>query len=167
MKIVVKKTLIALVLSCSMTNFGHAFDIDETVDDEIRKNYNSTQLIDDVGLQDNALEKKIESTATNINVDPNLPSLPTVTNKNTSSTKVSTTAQQYQPYKGGNIRIKSGTTFDVISSGTISDWQVKGNKVTFSLPKAKHGRDTQFLQVQLFKGKLLNLINLKYLAMED
>ena len=79
MKIVVKKTLIALVLSCSMTNFGHAFDIDETVDDEIRKNYNSTQLIDDVGLQDNALEKKIESTVTNINVDPNLPSLPTIT----------------------------------------------------------------------------------------
>ena len=40
MKTVVKNTLIILILACSCSNFGHAFDIDETVDDEIRKNYN-------------------------------------------------------------------------------------------------------------------------------
>ena len=40
---VVKYTLICLILGMTMPNFVHAFDIDETVDDEIRKNYNPTK----------------------------------------------------------------------------------------------------------------------------
>ena len=53
-------TLILLFLSMLMPNLGHAFDIDETVDDQIRKNYNPNQLVNDVGIN-NALEKNIQS----------------------------------------------------------------------------------------------------------
>ena len=71
MKTVVKSTLIILILACSCSNFGHAFDIDETVDDEIRKNYNPNQLIEDTGIKSNALEKKIQAEPIIETIDPN------------------------------------------------------------------------------------------------
>ena len=40
----VKKTLILLFFLFFSTNIGHAFDIDATVDDEIRKNFNPSKL---------------------------------------------------------------------------------------------------------------------------
>ena len=57
----VKKTLIMLTFLFTMPNFGHAFDIDATVDDEIRKNYNPTKLLEDTGIQDTALNKSLKS----------------------------------------------------------------------------------------------------------
>jgi len=40
MKLNVKNTLFVTILYLSMTNLGHALDLDVSVDDEIRKNYN-------------------------------------------------------------------------------------------------------------------------------
>ena len=73
MKKIVKNTLLSVILVLSMTNIGHAFDLDATVDDEIRKNYNPNKLIEDVGLKNNALNKNIIYDSPKI--DPNLPDL--------------------------------------------------------------------------------------------
>ena len=54
-------TLISIFFIMGMTNIGHAFDLDETVDDEIRKNYNPNKLIQDVGIDNSALNKKLKS----------------------------------------------------------------------------------------------------------
>jgi hypothetical protein len=153
MKKNVKKTLIAIFLACSTINLGQAFDIDETVDDEIRKNYNPAKLTNDVILQENALEKKIQSEPTVI-IDPNLPSLPEIT-KNNSQVKTNYSTPKYETYKGGNIRVKSGTTFLVRNNSTISDWQIKGTKVSFTLPKATHGKGFSIPAGTIFNGEIV------------
>lgn len=159
MKKDVKNTLILIFLACLLANSGHAFDIDETVDDEIRKNYNPNKLINDVGIKESALEKNIQADAVET-VDPNLPSLPNISKQN-SSNKTSgftkpTTITKYEPYKGGNIKIKSGTSFNVTSNGTIADWQVQGAKVSFTLPKAAHGRGYTIPVGTIFQGEIVD-----------
>ena len=42
-----KNAIIACLIFIMSTNFVQAFDLDMTVDDEIRKNYNSSKLVDD------------------------------------------------------------------------------------------------------------------------
>ena len=155
MKKNVKYTLIALILTCSTINFGHAFNIDETVDDEIRKNYNSSQLIKDVGIEDKALEKNIESKPS-VHIDPNLPALPNISKQPTSTTaKPIQPTVQYKPYTGGNTKIKGGTSFIVTSSNAISDWQARGTKVSFTLPKATHGRGFSIPAGTIFNGEII------------
>ena len=76
----VVKTLVLSLLYILSISLGHAFDIDETVDDEIRKNYNPTQLIDDVSTKETALDKKIQTTTNNIKTqEETLPELPNIT----------------------------------------------------------------------------------------
>ena len=150
----VKNTLILLILYLSITNFGHAFDIDETVDDEIRKKYNSSQLIEDVGIKNKALETKIQSIPNS--PDPNLPELPSIlkTKEHTVNTDTKPNIN-YTPYRGGNIKVSSGKTFNVISTSTISDWQRKGTKITFSLPKATHGKGYSIPAGTIFTGEII------------
>ena len=76
MRLNVKSTLIITLLYIASIQNGHAFNIDETVDDEIRKNYNPSQLIIDVSPKSSNFEKKIEQ-PTEI-IDENLPALPNI-----------------------------------------------------------------------------------------
>ena len=114
MKMIVKNTLIGLIFYLGMTNLGHAFDIDATVDDEIRKNYNPTKLIEDTGVSSNALQKNINSSKP-IPIDENLPALPNISKQNyqKKSSEIknnSITAPIITtPYTGGNIKVKKGT----------------------------------------------------------
>ena len=159
MKTIVKKTLIAVILACSCSNFGHAFDIDETVDDEIRKNYNPNQLIQDVGIKENALEKKFQAEPIVQPIDPSLPALPNITKnnntKNTNTIKPNQTITKYEPYTGGHIKVKSGSSFNVTSNTTIADWQTRGTRVSFTLPKATHGRGFSMPAGTIFQGEIV------------
>lgn len=94
-----------------------------TVDDDIRKNYNSSKLINDVGI---------------IQEDESLPALPSITKHE----KTNSTTQKNQNikspsldklYAGGNIKISKGNSFNVTNTSAISDWQTKGTKVKFKL----------------------------------
>ena len=121
----------------TMTNCGHAFDIDETVDDAIRKNYNPNKLIIDTNTVN--LEKNFSSKQ---NIDENLPELPSITGskstKKSSDVKSSTIIApptKVIPYTGGNVKIRQGTSFEVVNLNAISDWQAKGTTVTFRTPK--------------------------------
>lgn len=87
-----------------------AIDLDTTVDDEIRKNYNSDKLIDE-----------------------NLPELPKFLQQEQTKIKPDTTEvikQKLTPaaYRG---KIKKGTKIPVVNDSKISDWLRKGAKVTF------------------------------------
>jgi hypothetical protein len=158
MKKDVKNTLILIFLTCFFANSGHAFDIDETVDDEIRKNYNPNQLIQDTGINDTALDKKNQAVPIQT-IDPNLPSLPNITktstSKSTKTTKTISATQKYDPYKGGHIKVKGGTSFNVTSNVNIADWQSKGTKVSFTLPKATHGRGFSVPAGTVFQGEIV------------
>ena len=131
----VKKTLIAIILSLSMTNFGHALEFDATIDDEIRKNYNPNKLVNDTGVNNSALDKSLQADVMPPSVDINLPELPNITKTGTTTktpdVKTTVTTSKYTPYRGGNIRIKEGTSLDVISIDAISDWQTAGTQVKF------------------------------------
>lgn len=116
-----KTVYILLFLYITSLNFAHAFDLDMTVDDEIRKNYNSTKLIQD----------------TKINESSDLPELPSITKQNrynnTQTTQKPTPRQtiNYPISNQGNIKISQGTSFNVINVNKISDWQTKGTTVRF------------------------------------
>ncbi len=163
MKKNVKYTLIAIILACLCNNLGHAFDIDETVDDQIRKNYNPNQLVDDVGVSNTALEKNLNSNEKEIkNIDPNLPSLPTVSksqsqNKN-SDIKNNTIVSKTPPiiYKAGNTKVKAGTSFLANSNTTIADWQRKGTSIKFTTKKNLYGKNYMIPANTIFLGEIID-----------
>lgn len=149
-------TFLLLIL---LTSKGHAFDIDETVDDEIRKNYNPTQLIQDVKIKNTALDKNIQANPQKSNIEEQLPALPNIV-KQGSSTKQSDIKNniivtQTKPYTGGNIRVKAGTSFNVTNSATISDWQRQGTKVKFTTKSNTSGVYYNIPAGTVFYGEII------------
>lgn len=155
----VKNTLIIASLYIIFACQGHAFDIDATVDDEIRKNYNPNQLIEDVGVKKSALEKNIQSMPSKQSIDENLPSLPNITKYGVSTkqsdVKDDTIMVQSKIYTGGSIKVKSGTSFNVTSANTISDWQRKGTKVKFMTKGNTFGKNYTIPSGTVFQGEII------------
>lgn len=99
-----------------------AFDLDMTVDDDIRKNYNSSKLVKDTNTED--LEE--------------LPTLPDKLKNGTieenASQQTSNKVKNTMPsviIPQGNVKIHKGTTFNVVSVTKISDWQKAGTIIKF------------------------------------
>ena len=150
-----KKITFLLLILFLTTNFSHAFDLDETVDDTIRKNYNDTKLINDLGIKFSE-------------PDENLPDLPNIskTEKKTNATYKAVTTIEDLPtinttptpvYNGGTIKIKSGTTFVVKNSGKINDWLAKGNTVYFKSQKTVTGKGYTIPAGTSFIGKIVDV----------
>ena len=159
MRKIVRKTLIIATLYISSINFGHAFNIDETIDDEIRKNYNPSQLVQDVNINNSALNKNIQATKKNNNIDENLPALPNITKYGTSSAKSdiknNEITTKLKPYNGGHIKVKAGTSFNVINNAPISDWQRKGTKVRFKTKGNTFGKTYTIPNGTIFEGEII------------
>jgi len=157
----VKNTLIIALLYTIWACPAHAFDIDMTVDDEIRKNFNPNQLVKDTGIDeiidDTALEKKMEAQVKQI--DSNLPALPKIDGSITTSKpdvnedKI-VPITSYEKYVPGNKRIRAGSSFEVISNSAISDWQKKGTKVTFKTTKQIWGKRFTIPANTVFYGEI-------------
>ena len=147
------KALIIASLYIISTQNGHAFDIDATVDDEIRKNYNSTQLIQDTGIKNSALDKTIRDDIK----DENLPELPNITKQKNHSVvhDITDSRASYTPYTGGNIKVKSGTSFDVVNLTSVSDWQRKGTKITFKTKGNTFGKNYTIPAGTIFNGEII------------
>lgn len=127
-------------------NCAFAFDLDETVDDDIRKNYNAHQLVNDYG----------KSTG------DDLPELPAIiqNNNNTQSKNIShapskTTSLKPINYSSGNIKIKKGTTFDIVSSNAVSDWQQRGTRVKFVTKKQIYTKNITLPAWTVFSGEIV------------
>lgn len=92
-----------------------AFDLDMTVDDDIRKNYDSSKLQKDM------------------NVEEDLPTLPDISKYNQPepvTQKQEVKVPQYN-ISTGSVKIPDGTSFDVVSSTKLNDWMSKGSSVKF------------------------------------
>ncbi len=160
MKRIVGSTLIVASLYISSICAGHAFDIDETVDDEIRKNYNPAQLMKDVKGFDSALDMKLESISepkTSI-ADENLPSLPNISNKNNNVKQPDIPDIDIPStiYTAGTIRVKSGTSFNVVNTASISDWQRKGTIVKFKTKGNTYGKGFTIPSETVFIGEIID-----------
>ena len=122
-----KKIFSLFVATLLFSSHCFAFELDTSVDEEIRKNYNPSAL------------------------EQNLPALPktapsqSVTTKTTATTTNKTTPvvpkpqlvikkmdNDYKFDKSTAIRIKKGTKFRVKSNCVISDYQREGTRVSFS-----------------------------------
>lgn len=156
---IVHKTLIITAVYITSISFCHAFDMDMTVDDEIRKNYNPTKLIQDVNLDNSALDKNLKDTQPKQIQNSDLPALPSISKTEIfeSNTKTDNDTLPSKPYTGGNIKVKAGTSFDVVSSTAISDWQRKGTKVKFTLKSNKHGKGYTIPSGTVFLGEILEV----------
>lgn len=126
-------------------NHAFAFDLDMTVDDEIRKNYNSSKLIQDTGVEEsetlpalppnlkNEQLKRIENTTFN-NTQTKLPS------KNVTT---------------GKTKIRTGTSFKVVNTTKISDWQTKGTVVKFKTNMPVNARKYSIPTGTFFTGEVI------------
>lgn len=113
-----------LLIYCSL--HAHAFDLDMTVDDDIRKNYNSSKLINDT----NTYETEI------------LPELPERLKKETIDYKQSTKKESFSNENhqirkniGSTVKIPRGTSIDAVNCSKISDWQSRGTVLKFKTQK--------------------------------
>ena len=137
---IVTITLFILIL-CTCHVFS--FDLDMTVEDDIRKNYNSSQLLKDTNTCD--LDE--------------LPDLPDNL-KTKKTTTVKSEVKHVQPpktyvYYKGNIKISKGTSFNVVSTGKISDWQAKGATVKFKTTTPVYKRKYTIPAAAVFTGEVI------------
>lgn len=115
-----------ILLSCQSCL---AFDLDMTVDDDIRKNYNSGKLQHDMHTED---------------THESLPTLPDISKYNESAkneTQQTVKEEINVPAKepdytvpkalSGNIKIRKGTVINVVNSTKVNDWLAKGNTIKF------------------------------------
>lgn len=109
---------ILILIALLICRHAHAFDLDMTVDDDIRKNYNSSQLVKDTHTDD---------------TEEALPALPEI-----SKYKEPETTEKYTPTPTitttrGRTKIHKGSTFNVASTVKISDWLQRGSIVKFTV----------------------------------
>ena len=136
---IVTTTLFLLILCAS---HAKAFDLDMTVDDDIRKNYNPSKLVKDTQTED--LEPL-----------PDLPELLKNDKGNVSSNTPSSSIPQKQLVTTGNIKISKGTSFNVVNTGKISDWQTKGTTVKFKTTAPIHKRKYTIPTSTVFMGEII------------
>ncbi len=134
-----KKILILLLtlLGCSMPIF--AFELDTSVDDEIRKNYNSSKLEDEVlPALPNILSNPTPTSKPNYTSSTTTPKTSTGVPKTNIDTDYSTSANRTTTKitgVGGSdsytaIKIPRGTKFKVKSQTKLSDWNTAGARAT-------------------------------------
>ena len=158
MKLNVFFTIILIYFFTSFGNLGHAFDLDETIDDDIRKTYNPTKIVDDTAIKASSDSKQ---QAKAISQDEELPSLPEITKydntvkKSEPQVKYSAPQQQTVTYKRGNTRIHKGTTFEAVNSAAISDWQTRGTTVKFETKSPIYGKNYTLPAGTVFQGEIL------------
>ena len=128
---------------------AYCFDLDTTVDDDIRKNYNSSKLIEDTNTVD------FESL-------PALPENLKEINKETSAKKNKAGTQSsisYTPPKAvitnGNVKMRKGTSFNVVNISKISDWQKKGTTLKFKTTALINKRGYTLPVSTVFTGEII------------
>ena len=140
-KKILRNVIITLLFTIYCSNNVCAFDLDMTVDDEIRKNYNSSKLIDD----------------TNSGSMEQLPALPEYLKqdslKNVNQKAWTKTIEQ----KSFTTKITKGTSFNVINTHDISDWKAKGTTVTFKTKYPITKKKYIIPSGTVFKGEIIEV----------
>lgn len=122
-----------------------AFDLDMTVDDEIRKNYNSSKLVKDTGVEELETLPALPQNLKNEQINP----------KENASQNKTQTSLPAKIVTTGNTKIGSGTSFNVVSTTKISDWQTKGATVKFKTNTLIKKRKYSIPAGTVFTGEVL------------
>lgn len=143
-KIALRIVTITLFVQILCTWHAFAFDLDMTVEDDIRKNYNSSKLVNDTNTAD-------------LDELPELPAKLKGENPKSTSVKKTTvnSVPKTQVYTKGNIKIVKGTSIDVVNSTKISDWQTKGTVVRFKTPSTMYTKRYTIPASTLFTGEIV------------
>ena len=135
---------ITLFVQILCTWHAFAFDLDMTVEDDIRKNYNSSKLVKDTNTDEldelPELPDKLKQQKTEYSAD----------NKNTVIS-----APKIQIYEKGSKKIVKGTSVDVVNSTKISDWQTKGTVVKFKTPSVVYTKRYTIPAGTVFTGEIV------------
>lgn len=132
-------TLIGIIL-CAEHAF--CFDLDMTVEDDIRKNYNSSKLVNDAYIEEEGLPELPEKLKNNAN--------------NSVRTAQPKPVHHYPPANNfRNTKIKKGTTFKVFNVSQISDWQKRGTTVKFMNKKPINNKKYTIPASTVFIGEII------------
>lgn len=136
---IVTITLVLLILCASHVK---AFDLDETVDDDIRKNYNSSKLVKDTNTED------YEGL-------PDLPENLQIDNSSGQNEKRYSAPPLKKLTAFNNTKISKGTSFNVVNIGKISDWQRKGTTVKFKTTSVINKKGYTLPSSTVFLGEIV------------
>ena len=137
--------MFTLFITIYFTGHAFCFDLDLTVDDDIRKNYNSSKLVKDTKTEEESLPDlphKLKNEALEKNIEH--------ASKNNSYQKP---PEKY--LKTGNIKISKGKSFDVYSTVKISDWQRCGTRVSFKTKNPVYNRKYTIPASTVFSGEVI------------
>ncbi len=134
----IKKIIIMTILFSVSTIPCAALEFDVSVDEEIKKKYNSSKLEYDV-----------------------LPALPKVNDAAAPTTKLEFNTSSNLPeitkvQSNEGFKISAGTKFSVKSNLAISDWQSAGTKVSFTTVQPVYKKFVTIPAGTVFRGEIVN-----------
>ena len=132
----IKKIISLFIVTLLFSSHCFAFELDTSVDEEIRKNYNPSALEQNLpALPKTAPSQSTttKTTATTTNkTTPVVPKTQPVSQPSKPQLVIKKMDNDYKFDKSTAIRIKKGTKFRVKSNCVISDYQREGTRVSFT-----------------------------------
>lgn len=161
---IVKKFLSLFMTMILFTSYCFAFELDTSVDEEIRRNYNPSALEQNLPTlprtspnQFQSSTSKTTNTAGNkTGSTPSVPKSQPISQPSKPQLVIKKMENDYKYDKSTAIRIKKGTKFRVRSNCVISDYQREGTRVSFTSIKPVTQRYITINEGTRFNGVVEN-----------
>lgn len=131
-----KKIFSLFVATLLLSSHCFAFELDTSVDEEIRKNYNPSALEQNLQALPKTAPSQSATTKTTVTTTnkttPVVPKTQPVSQPSKPQLVIKKMDNDYKFDKSTAIRIKKGTKFRVKSNCVISDYQREGTRVSFT-----------------------------------
>lgn len=131
-----KKMFSLFVATLLLSSHCFAFELDTSVDEEIRKNYNPSALEQNLPALPKTAPSQSATTKTTVTTinktTPVVPKTQPVSQPSKPQLVIKKMDNDYKFDKSTAIRIKKGTKFRVKSNCVISDYQREGTRVSFT-----------------------------------
>lgn len=131
-----KKIFSLFVATLLLFSHCFAFELDASVDEEIRKNYNPSALEQNLPALPKTAPSQSATTKTTVTITnkttPVVPKTQPVSQPSKPQLVIKKMDNDYKFDKSTAIRIKKGTKFRVKSNCVISDYQREGTRVSFT-----------------------------------
>ena len=131
-----KKIFSLFVATLLLSSHCFAFELDTSVDEEIRKNYNPSALEQNLPALPKTAPSQSATTKTTVTTTnkttPVVPKTQPVSQPSKPQLVIKKMDNDYKFGKSTAIRIKKGTKFRVKSNCVISDYQREGTRVSFT-----------------------------------
>lgn len=131
-----KKIFSLFVATLLLSSHCFAFELDTSVDEEIRKNYNPSALEQNLPALPKTAPSQSATTKTTVTTTnkttPVVPKTQPVSQPSKPQLVIKKMDNDYKFDKSTAIRIKKGTKFRVKSNCVISDYQREGTRVSFT-----------------------------------